>query len=219
MNNHRFFNENNATTSIPGFPKLEACRAALEQNGVSRFDATGWRKQILSAAADLLAHGEVAGATARESLLVLVASATPNDVAVPAPLDFTLTHPSGQLARAKLQFAPVGEGETLEASELVTVSDSKEKLLWVTLDTLSKEDVSDVVIALAARDGDPPGSILSIIGAGALVALVQSMDVMNAQRNDARLSGFGDDTRRFDVLVQIQIGEALVIPKPKGPSF
>lgn len=205
------------SSSIRTFPLLEQCREGLAGLGIEASSPLGWHQQVLCVAADILSNAGNALQANQDATMILLAAALTETTEAPPALDLVLNHTQGGVGRVMIRFAPEGEGASLEARALVTPLSpvqSVEKRLWVGLGSVPAEDICDVVATIAAHQNIEPGSMLSILGAGALLGFVQSMEAMEAASDEVRANGYGSDPHRFDALISGRIGQRLVfIPK------
>lgn len=221
MSASQFDSSSHVSSSIRTFPQLQECRQRLEDNGTGKMSPAGWHRQALAAAADMLSNADTALQANQDAVMVLLMAALPEYGALPPPLDLSVAHAQGGVARVWIAFSPEGEGATLPAPVLVTplAAHRSGHRVWVSLDSVPTEDLCDVVAAIAAHQNGTPGDLLSILGAGALLTFIQTMEAMAQASNEIRASGYGSAARQVDALLSAQLGEKLLLtPQVKPPS-
>ena len=216
MNEHHFHTNSPVSSSIRTFPLLRECRETIKANGEDLLSSTRWHSQVLCVAADIMGHGETAIQANQDAVMILFSSANPEKKEVPSPLDLSLTHAHGRVGRVLLQFSPEGQGQELVTPALVTpaATMTEEQRVWVSLEAVPSEEICDAVMAIAQQQGSTPGDLLSIIGAGALLTLFQTMVTMNAASTEVRVTSYGSDPHRFDALLSAQLGEKMLLSPP-----
>ena len=210
------------------FPLLKEQLDRLSSQGVDTAMPELWHPNALLAAADLMG-GEDSNAfqvNSQASMLVALLLTLEEDAAQPVELE--VHHTDGAVARLSLGFTrtPDEQDDSLDTdSDLQGSSEGpaeeKPKRLWVERSSIQPESIEALVNAFAKTTDTQPGGYASILGAGALIASIQSLDSMNAASTTVAYEGLGDDNHSFDfvglkVSIQDSPAPTVAASSPRG---
>lgn len=88
-----------------------------------------------------------------------------------------------------------------------------EKRVWVARESVDSKHIEELVHAMARAAGSIPGELVSLVGAGAILACVQSMETMNVAKTTFGFEGLGDDEYSFEF-----VGLEVVIEPSPSPA-
>lgn len=196
------------------FPRVKEQMGRLEGQGMDPTHPALWHSNALLAAADLmgLEGGRAVKVNNRASLLVASLLTMGNERAEPVNLE--VRHADGTVACLSLGFSPVPD-EPVDSS--VTPPTKKEPgktgpRLWVDLESVEKESIGYLVSAFAEATGTKAGGYVSVMGAGAVLAAIQSLESMNAATARFDFEGLGDESHSFE---HVGLRLSLQGPSPK----
>lgn len=184
-----------AGIEIAGFPRLKEQMGRLKAAGDDPAHVDYRHPNALLVAADLLELG-TAERVARNAALIVLSGLT-TDAGQAQDLDVALRHADGTVARLAVRF---GAGADLPAFE---GPGPEGKRLWVERASVAGEDVQALVERFAEAGGMAAGGYQSLVGAGAVLALLQAVDSANAKTYQTTLEGFGDDAHRRDAALRL----------------
>lgn len=204
------------------FSRLEEQLERLKKAGVNTLDPSFWYSNALLAAADLMgSHGPRAASVNRNaSMLVASLLTLKNDEAKPAVLE--IRHSDGTKARIFLGLSRL-DNEDDTPDEAAWFKDAstpteKKKRIWVSRDSVVEEDMERLVHTMAAAADSIPGAMVSLVGAGAVLACIQSMETMNAAKATFGFEGLGDDEYEFDFVSLKVVLEPALTATPANTS-
>ena len=183
------------------FPQLAEQMRRLTKDGADPTDPAYWHPNALMAASDMLNLGKASQVGGDAALIVLAMLTKETSGKAGTPLDVELHHADGSVAHLSVRF-----GAALPARVPGTeqVSTAQERL-WVEKASIAPEDVHALVQKFAKAQGEAPGSFGSVIGAGAVLALVQAVEATNAAAYTLDTQGFGDDVARQDASLRLTL--------------
>ncbi len=193
---------------ITRWPKLEEQAQRLQAAGDDPARQDYWHRNALMAAADFL---ELGRADRVSSNAIMVALSLLTSQPTPRDLDLTLVHSDGVEARLAIRFGAQAVLPELAPSQV------EGKRLWVETTSVDSAAVEALVEHFANATGSKSGAVQSIVGAGSILALVQAIDSMNAQRYQVSFDGLGDNESKHDAKVLL----TLETPAPalkRGPT-
>lgn len=181
---------------ITRWPKLEEQTQRLQAAGDDPTCVDYWHPNALMAAADFL---ELGRADRVSSNAIMVALSLLTTQATPRDLDVTLPHSDGVVARLAVRFG--AQAVLPEAAP----SSVEGKRLWAEKTSVDPATIQSLVDYFADATESKPGAVQSIVGVGAILALVQALDTMNGQRYEVALNGLGDSEAKHDVKVRLTL--------------
>lgn len=215
---------NNVGLDSLEFPRLTEQLNRLTSQGVDIHDPQLWHPNALLAAADLMGVDDSRAFIVSGQASMLVASMLTFEDAAAQPVELEVRHTDGAVARLSLGFTATTDEVKDSQDDPANHASSdetleKEKRLWVKRTSVDPASIQELVETFAKTTGATPGGYASVVGAGAVLAAIQSLEAMNAASASFGFEGLGDDDHSFEfVSLRLSITPSPAPVLSRGPK-